>query len=103
MSLRLHIPANQAHIEELKDRLRSQLGLGSRRFDKDRGQEALIESLADVVCSMDRGLITTQEAIETFARHKISGFSFVRWLVDMVDEDVYLDTRFAEVDVRKAA
>jgi hypothetical protein len=103
MSLRLHNPASQAHIEELKDRLRSQLALVRHRPYGDSGQDALVERLVQVVRSMDQGRISTQEAMETFTRHRISGFSFVRWLVDMVDEGVYLDTRFDDTRFRQAA
>ena len=32
--------------------------------------------------------------LETFTRHRVPGFSFGRWLVEMVDEDVYLEALF---------
>ena len=103
MSLCLHNPLSGAHIEELEDRLRSQLALACHRPYGDSGQDALVEMLVDAVRSMDQGSTTTQEAMDTFARSRIPGFSFVRWLVDMVDEGVYLDSRFEDASVRKAA
>jgi hypothetical protein len=51
----------------------------------------LIERLLDVVRSMDKGTITVGEALEEFTRNGLPSFS--QWLVDMVDEGVYLDTQ----------
>jgi hypothetical protein len=54
-----------------------------------------VEMLLNVVRSMDQGAITPQEVIETFTRHGYP--SFTKWLVDMLDEGVYLDTRLSKV------
>ncbi len=95
MALCLHNPASTAHLEELRDRLTSQLVCSSspRRFDRDGADT--VQMLLDVVRSMDQGAITPQEAIETFTRHGYP--SFTKWLVDMVDEGVYFDTRLSKV------
>ena len=93
MSLYLHNPANQAHIEDLKDRLSSQLARLPRVIDSEDADDlVLIAQLADVVRAMDTGSITPKDALEVFACRRVPGFSFGRWLVEMVDEGVYLDT-----------
>ena len=103
MSIRLHNHASQSNIEELKDRLRPQLAPVRQRPYGASDQDALVDRLVEVVRAMDQGRITTQEAMDTFSRLRVPGFSFVRWLVDMVDEGVYLDTRFDDTRVRRAA
>jgi hypothetical protein len=45
---------------------------------------------------MDRGSITTKEVLDTFTRHRVPGFNFGRWLVEMVDEGIYLDAIYDE-------
>ena len=93
MSLYLHNPSSQAHIEDLKDRLVSQLYRAPRVIDgNDADDLHLIAQLVDVVRAMDKGSITPKDALEVFSRHRVPGFSFGRWLVEMVDEGVYLDT-----------
>lgn len=93
MILYLHNPANQAHIEELKDRLVGQLARAPRVIDDEETDDlVLIAHLVDVVRAMDKGSVTPKDALEVFARHRVPGFSFGRWLVEMVDEGVYLDT-----------
>ncbi|WP_210527443.1 hypothetical protein [Rubellimicrobium arenae] len=88
MTLFLHNPANPAHLEDLRSRMTAQLtgphGLSGR--DQTR-----IERLIEVVRAMDEGAITSGQALEAFGQAAIPGFSFGRWLVDMVDEGVYLE------------
>lgn len=89
----LHNPANQAHLEELRTRLTGQLvSCGREPLDPDDR----IERLVDLVRSMDQGHITSGQALDAFARARVPGFSFGRWLVDMVDEGVYLDAVYDE-------
>ena len=102
MALRLHNPSSQAHIEELKDRLCAQLATARPRPGANIDRDALIEQLVSTVRGMDQGIVTTKDALETFSRCA-PGFSFVKWLVDMVDEGVYLDTRFDDTRIRTAA
>ena len=56
----------------------------------------LPDALVGVVRAMDRGALTSKDALEAFARHRVPGFSFGRWLVEMVDEDVCRETVFNE-------
>jgi len=87
-ALYLHNPASRAHLEELRDRLVGQLGRSAERADQ---RQALVAELVDVVRAMDQGAITPKDALEIFARRPVPGFSFGRWLVEMVDEGVYLE------------
>ncbi|TNC60057.1 hypothetical protein [Rubellimicrobium roseum] len=96
MTLYLHNPASEAHLEDLKDRLVLQLAGPPRDVRSDREDLALADHLVEVVRAMDHGRITTREALETFTRHRVPGFSFGRWLVEMVDEGVYLDAVYDE-------
>lgn len=95
MALCLHNPASTAHLEELRDRLASQLVCPPSRGRLGGEGAETVEMLLDVVRSMDQGAITPKEAIETFTRYGYP--SFTKWLVDMVDEGVYLDTRLSKV------
>jgi hypothetical protein len=96
MALYLHNPASEAHLEDLKDRLAAQLAGTPRDAFGDGGDLALVDKLVAVVRAMDQGSITTREALETFTRYRVSGFSFGRWLVEMVDEGIYLDAIYDE-------
>ncbi len=96
MALYLHNPASEAHLEDLKDRLATQLAGTPRDVRGDDGDLALVDRLVAVVRAMDRGSISTKEALETFSRHRVLGFSFGRWLVEMVDEGIYLDAIYDE-------
>ena len=91
MALDLHNPTSDAHLQDLKDRLVAQFACMPRDVLGDRRDLALADELVGVVRAMDQGRVTTKEALETFTRYRIPGFSFGRWLVDMVDEGVYLD------------
>jgi hypothetical protein len=92
-ALYLHNPMSRAHLEDLRDRLVGQL---ARVATGDDRQQVLVTDLVDVVRAMDRGSITPKEALDTFARHPVPGFSFGRWLVEMVDEGVYLEDLYNE-------
>lgn len=92
MSLCLHNPASEAHLEDLRDRLLSHFAHGAQRLPAGSRELDLIEALVNVVRFMDEGSLTAGQAIEVFTRHGFPAFS--RWLVDMVDEGVYLDDRF---------
>jgi len=94
--LYLHNPASQAHIEDLRGRLGEQLGCIRPALCSASADLVLIDHLLDVVRAMDTGAITPKDALEVFAHHRVPGFSFGRWLVEMVDEDVYLDILFNE-------
>ena len=96
MTLFLHNPANQAHIEDLRERLSIQLAWAPRLSGDDREDHVLIDHLVGVVRSMDRGIITPKDALDIFAQHRIPGFSFGKWLIEMVDEGVYLEDLFNE-------
>ena len=97
MSLLLHNPTSQAHLEDLKDRLVAQLLCTPWDVLGDKQDLDLADRLVEVVRAMDRGTITAGQALEAFTRHRIPGFSFGRWLVDMVDEGVYRDAVYDEV------
>ena len=96
MTLFLHNPANQAHIEDLRGRLSIQLAHVPHLAGKMREDQLLIDHLAGVVRSMDVGALTPKDALDIFAQHRVPGFSFGKWLVEMVDEDVYLENLFNE-------
>ncbi len=96
MVLYIHTLSSQAHLEDLRDRLirlaqASSLDLHTARED------ARVERLVAVVRAMDRGDISPATALEVFGRESVPGFSFGRWLVEMVDEGVYLEAVFDEV------
>ena len=55
MMLILHNPANQAHIEDLKDRLSAQLAQDPSDLDGETGIPAVIRTLVQAVQAMDRG------------------------------------------------
>jgi glutamate-1-semialdehyde aminotransferase len=83
LELVLQNPVSTAHLEELKDRLFTEL--------KEPAREERVETLVAAVRAMDRGLVTAREAAATFARLGAPSALFGRWLVDMVDEGVYLE------------
>ena len=91
MLLYLHNPANQAHIEDLKDRISAQLALAGAASGDSAQDRILVSQLVDVVRAMDKGSLTPKDALDVFARHRVPGFSFGKWLIEMVDEGVYLD------------
>lgn len=93
MTFLLSNPSNEAHLDDLRGRLAVQLAC--RPVDLGI-QHVLIEKMVDVVRAMDKGQITTRDALDTFKLVSIPGFSFGKWLIEMVDEDVYLDAVFDE-------
>ena len=96
MTVYLHNPASSAHLEDLRDRLYSALACAPRLAGAASDDPAQVEGLVAVVRAMDHGTITTREALDAFARQRVPGFRFGRWLVEMVDEGVYLEAVFDE-------
>ena len=92
MTLILHNPVNQAHIEDLKDRLSAQLAQGPSDLYARTGAQAVIDSLVETVRAMDGGALSEQDTCEVFGASRIPGFRFERWLAEMVEEGVYLET-----------
>ena len=92
MALVLHNLVNQAHIEDLKDRLSAQLAQGPSDLYGQTGVQAVIDSLVETVRAMDRGAISEQDTCEVFGAFRIPGFRFERWLAEMVEEGVYVET-----------
>lgn len=91
MALYLHNPTSSAHLDELRERLTLQLVRLPRVISAEDRNDELVDRLINTVRAMDQGSITPREALETFAAHRVPGFSFGRWFVDMVDEGVYLE------------
>jgi hypothetical protein len=92
MILHLHNPVNQAHIEDLRDRLTSHLAAAPvDRFNLMEA-EAVIRAHVDVVRAFDRGLISADDAERVLTQLRIPGFSLLGWLNDMLDEGVYVET-----------
>ncbi|TNC50537.1 hypothetical protein FHG66_08595 [Rubellimicrobium rubrum] len=92
----LHNPTSQAHLEDLRARLRAQISCTHRDAQDPTSPHDVVNRLVGVVHRMDKGLITARDALEIYRSHQISGFSLGRWLVEMVDEGVYLDEIFDE-------
>ena len=92
MALTLHNPANQAHIEDLKDRLSAQLTLVPTGPYGRTWMQPLIGTLVEAVQAMDRGAASEEDTCEVFKTFRIPGFSFEQWLAEMVEEGVYLET-----------
>jgi response regulator of citrate/malate metabolism len=88
MSLSLHNPMSQAHIEDLKDRLRAQLAPSPL---EEGMSENLVEALAALIRAMDRGAMSVEDVEHAFGANRVPGFSFGRWLGDMLDEGVYVE------------
>ncbi len=95
--IRLHNPSSRAHIEELKDRLSECLTSEPYTPDADGAEFEVMHRLVLVVERMDQRQITRKEAEAAFAKHCLHGFSFGRWLADMMDEGVYLDAASPEL------
>jgi hypothetical protein len=92
----LHNPSSQAHLEDLQDRLAQSLS-GRPSWSNDGTKaEALITTVAQVVRAMDLGLLTVEEVRAVLSSFQIPEFSIERWLEEMVDEGVYLDSKLAQ-------
>ena len=91
MTVYLHNPTSIAHLEDLRDRRFGALACAPRLADKARDDRAQGESLMEVVRAMDCGAFTTKDALDVFAHVHAPWFCFGRWIVDMVDEGVYLE------------
>ncbi|TNC71335.1 hypothetical protein [Rubellimicrobium roseum] len=89
--MHLHNPASRAHLDDLRDRLLGALGEGPVPGLDEAEARARVERLVDLVQAMDEGRITAKDALEAYGFIRIPGFSLGRWLVEMVDEGVYLD------------
>ena len=96
VTLFLHNPANQAHIADLRERLSIQLAHVPHLAGQVCEDHILIDQLAGVVRSMDMGVLTPKDALDIFAQHRVPSFSFGKWLIEMVDEGVYLEDLFNE-------
>ena len=94
MFLCLHVPSSSAHLEDLKDRLLGALATAPRELSVDARDRALLESLVDAVRAMDSGALTATDTATLFARRPVPGFDFGRWLDEMMDEGVYVETAF---------
>ena len=88
MTLALHNPANQAHIEDLKDRLSAQLTQGPSDPYGRTWVQAVIGTLAEAVRAMDRGVASEEATCEVFRTFRVPGFRFETWLAEMIDEGV---------------
>ena len=92
MTLALHNPVNQAHIEDLKDRLTAQLTQGASDSYGRAWVQAVISTLVKAVQAMDRGAASEADVQKTFSTYHIPSFRFERWLAEMLEEGVYLET-----------
>lgn len=91
MRYRLHNPINPAHLEELRDRLTAHLLGVARDPHNPATPQALVRTLTELVRAMDRGAIPAEDVRTIFEQFRVPGFSFDRWLAEMVEEGVYLD------------
>ena len=92
MALTLHNPVNQEHIEDLKDRLASHLAQGPADPYGRSWLDKVIGTLVETVRAMDQGTLSETAACQIFQTFRIPGFRFERWLAEMVEEGVYLET-----------
>ena len=91
MTLTLHNPLSQAHIEDLKDRLSAQLTQAPSDPSNQTRRQAVIGTLVDAVQAMDRGAASETDTREIFQSFPVPGFHFGTWLAEMVEEGVYLE------------
>ena len=92
LMLTLHNPVNQAHLEDLKDRLTIQLAQGPSDPYSRTWMQAVIRTLVEAVQAMDRGATSEQDTCEVFNTFRVPGFRFESWLAEMIEEGVYLKT-----------
>ncbi len=91
MSLHLRVSTTVAHLEDLRTRLSIQMAHGlSCRPERECVPD--IGTLLEVVRAMDRGAITRKQAAKAFACISVPDFDFDSWLVQMLDEEVYLES-----------
>jgi hypothetical protein len=95
MRYRLHNPVNQAHLQELGDRLAAHLAGALPDPHNPATPRALVDTLTELVRAMDRGVIPAENVRTIFEQFRVPGFSFDRWLAEMVEEGVYLDRAMA--------
>jgi hypothetical protein len=91
MTLHLHNPVNQAHIEDLRDRLTSHLSVAPVDQYNRMQAAAVVGTLVGVVRALDLGVLSAADAVTVFAQFCVPGFSFVKWRAEMMDEGVYVD------------
>ena len=96
MTVDLHNPVSTAHLEDLQDRLFAALASAPCPTGEASRDQAHIEALVEMVRAMDRGALTTKDVLDAFAHRRVPGFNFGRWVVEMVDEGVYLEAVFDE-------
>ena len=92
MTLALHNPVNQAHIEDLKDSLGSHLAPGPADPYGRAWMDQVIRTLVETVQAMDQGALSEPAACEVFSSFRIPGFRFERWLAEIVEEGIYVET-----------
>jgi hypothetical protein len=92
MALHLHNPVSQAHIEDLRDRLSAQLAQVPSDPYNRAWVPAVVDRLVEAVQAMDRGAASEEDTRLIFGTVRIPGFQFERWLAEMVEEGVYLET-----------
>ncbi len=96
MTVYLHNPFSTAHLEDLQDRLFAALASAPCLAAAARGDQVQVEALVEMVRAMDRGALTTKDVLDAFAHRRVPGFNFGRWIIEMVDEGVYLEAVFDE-------
>ena len=92
MTLTLHNPISQAHIEDLKDRLSAQLTQAPSDPYGRTWMQAVMGTLVEAVQAMDRGAASEENTAEIFRTFRVPGFRFESWLAEMIEEGVYLET-----------
>ena len=91
MTLTLHNPISQAHIEDLKDRPSAQLTQAPSDPYGRTWMQAVMGTLVEAVQAMDRGAASETDTREIFQSFPVPGFRFGTWLAEMVEEGVYLE------------
>lgn len=85
-------PVNQAHIDDLKDRLSGHLIFAPYDPFDDTNELRVVRKLVGIVRAMDKGVLNLKAVQKSFTEHPIPGFCFERWLREMVEEGIYSDT-----------
>ena len=92
MTLTLHNPVSQAHLDDLMDRLTAQLALTPSELYGRAWTDQVIRTLIETVRAMDQGALSQAAAREVFQTFRIPGFRFEQWLAEMIEEGIYLET-----------